>query len=74
MIYRDPVRSQKMMKGRVASQFITLMCFLGYAGSENADWRIAPMFQDVQKWKEIQKQEEEEERNKQQQQNFEHGK
>jgi len=31
---RDPVRSQRMMKYRVAAQFVTLMCFVGYIGWE----------------------------------------
>lgn len=29
---RDPIKSQKMMRLRVGSQFATLMIFIGYAG------------------------------------------
>jgi Hypoxia induced protein conserved region len=54
---RDPVRSQKMMQARVMAQFVTLLCFIGYVGLDNADFRIAPMFQDVKKWKEVQEEE-----------------
>jgi Hypoxia induced protein conserved region len=43
---RDPVRSQRMMKNRVIAQFVTLLCFMGYMGIEQADFRIAPMVQD----------------------------
>jgi hypothetical protein len=47
---RDTVRSQKMMRGRVAAQFFTLVCFIGYIGSSGkADWRLAPMYQDAMK-------------------------
>jgi len=54
---RDPVRSQRMMKYRVMAQFATLVCFIGYMGLDNADFRLAPLYQDVKKWEEIQKQE-----------------
>ncbi|GKY94385.1 hypothetical protein MPSEU_000404500 [Mayamaea pseudoterrestris] len=46
---RDPVRSQKMMKYRVAAQFVTLICFIGYLGVERLDFRVAPMYQDAKK-------------------------
>lgn len=46
---RDPVRSQKMMKGRIMAQFATLVCFMGYMGLEQFDFRLAPMYQDVKK-------------------------
>lgn len=48
---RDPVTSQKMMRNRVAAQFLTLACFVGYLGtaSAGADWRLAPHTQDA--WK-----------------------
>lgn len=46
---RDPVKSQRMMKARVMAQFATLMCFIGYLGVENLDFRIAPMYQDAKK-------------------------
>ena len=29
------------------AQFATLMCFVGYVGLENFDFRLAPMYQDV---------------------------
>jgi hypothetical protein len=43
---RDPVTSQRMMRNRVAAQFVTIVCFIGYMGYEQADFRLAPMFQD----------------------------
>jgi Hypoxia induced protein conserved region len=43
---RDVVRSQRMMRNRVAAQFVTLACMVGYMGMEQADFRIAPKFQD----------------------------
>ena len=46
-----------MMQARVMAQFVTLLCFIGYVGLDNADFRIAPMFQDVQKWNAIQEEE-----------------
>lgn len=55
---RDPVKSQRMMKFRVAAQFATLVCFMGYVGWENLDFRLAPMYQDVQKWKKLQEEDE----------------
>lgn len=45
---RDPVRSQRMMKYRVAAQFVTLVCFIGYLGVDRLDFRVAPMYQDAQ--------------------------
>lgn len=61
---RDPVRSQKMMRNRIMAQFVTLICFVGYVGIENTDFRMAPLFQDVKKWNEIQKEEKEEKEKK----------
>jgi len=49
---RDPVRSQRAMRNRVMAQFATLICFIGYMGVEQQDWRIAPMYQDSKKRKE----------------------
>jgi len=46
---RDPVRSQRAMRNRVMAQFATLICFIGYMGVEQQDWRIAPMYQDAKK-------------------------
>jgi len=46
---RDPVRSQRMMKYRVAAQFVTLLCFIGYVGRDSLDFRVAPMYQDAKK-------------------------
>jgi hypothetical protein len=46
---QDPVNSQRMMKFRVMGQFATLVCFIGYAGLENFDWRLAPLYQDIKK-------------------------
>ena len=43
---RDPVTSQRMMRNRVIAQFVTVLCFIGYMGLEQADFRIAPMVQD----------------------------
>lgn len=43
---KDPVTSQRMMRNRVIAQFVTLICFIGYMGLEQADFRIAPMVQD----------------------------
>jgi hypothetical protein len=43
---RDPVTSQKMMRNRVIAQFVTIICFIGYMGLDQADFRIAPMVQD----------------------------
>jgi hypothetical protein len=48
---RDPVRSQRMMKYRVAAQFATIVCFIGYLGVEKLDFRVAPMYQDAKKIK-----------------------
>lgn len=42
---RDPVNSQRMMRNRVIAQFFTLICFVGYMGLEQADFRIAPKVQ-----------------------------
>ena len=44
---RDPVGSQRAMRNRVLAQFATLMCFVGYMGAEQQDWRFAPMYQDA---------------------------
>ena len=49
---RDPVRSQRMMRNRVMAQFATLIAFIGYMGMDQADWRLAPMYQDKHKKKE----------------------
>ena len=35
-----------MMRNRVIAQFVTVICFIGYMGLEQADFRIAPMVQD----------------------------
>ena len=35
-----------MMRNRVIAQFVTIICFVGYMGLEQADFRIAPMVQD----------------------------
>ena len=35
-----------MMRNRVVAQFVTLACFVGYMGLDQADFRIAPMVQD----------------------------
>jgi hypothetical protein len=59
---RDPVTSQKMMRNRVIAQFVTILCFIGYMGMEQADFRIAPMVQDrlaAEKLKQQQLQEQE---------------
>lgn len=42
---RDSARSQKMMRARVAAQFMTLAMFVGYTGLNEFDWTIAPMYQ-----------------------------
>lgn len=52
---QDPVKSQRMMRGRVAAQFITILCFIGYVGIDNCDFRIAPMYQDAKKMRAMQK-------------------
>jgi hypothetical protein len=49
---RNPVRSQKMMQYRVAAQFVTLLCFIGYVGLDSFDLRIAPMYQEAKKARE----------------------
>jgi hypothetical protein len=46
---RDAARSQKMMRARVGAQFATLLIFIGYAGSSNIDWTLAPMYQQARK-------------------------
>ena len=43
---RDPVTSQRMMRNRVIAQFVTILCFIGYVGADQADFRLAPMVQD----------------------------
>lgn len=35
-----------MMRNRVIAQFVTIICFIGYMGFEQADFRLAPMVQD----------------------------
>jgi hypothetical protein len=42
---RDAQRSQKMMRARVAAQFMTLAVFVAYTGLGEFDWTIAPMYQ-----------------------------
>lgn len=42
---RDANRSQKMMRARVAAQFVTLLIFVGYTGLDKFDFTIAPMYQ-----------------------------
>jgi hypothetical protein len=42
----NPVRSNKMMQYRVGAQFVTLLCFIGYMGVDEFDFRIAPMYQE----------------------------
>ncbi|KAL7544198.1 hypothetical protein ACHAWF_007577 [Thalassiosira exigua] len=39
---RDPVKSQKMMRLRVGSQFATIMIFVGYAGWNSFTFDLAP--------------------------------
>lgn len=39
---RDPARSQVMMRLRVASQFATIMIFVGYAGWNAVSFDFAP--------------------------------
>ena len=39
---RDPVKSQKMMRLRVGSQFATIMIFIGYAGWRSFTFEMAP--------------------------------
>eukprot|EP00559_Dactyliosolen_fragilissimus_P008843 CAMPEP_0184859880 /NCGR_PEP_ID=MMETSP0580-20130426/4846_1 /TAXON_ID=1118495 /ORGANISM="Dactyliosolen fragilissimus" /LENGTH=167 /DNA_ID=CAMNT_0027356739 /DNA_START=81 /DNA_END=584 /DNA_ORIENTATION=- len=39
---RDPVRSQKMMRLRVGSQFATIMIFVGYMGMNSFNLEFAP--------------------------------
>lgn len=46
---RDPVNSQRAMRNRVLAQFATLICFIGYMGKEQQDWRFAPMYQEAKK-------------------------
>ena len=55
---RDPVRSQRAMRNRVIAQFATLICFIGYMGVEQQDWRLAPLYQDAKK-KDIEKEKDE---------------
>lgn len=42
---RDAQRSQKMMRARVAAQFMTLAIFVAYTGFGEFDFTIAPMYQ-----------------------------
>lgn len=55
---RDPVNSQRAMCNRVAAQFITLVCMIGYLGTDldRADFRLAPQTQDA--WKKKKEEEE----------------
>jgi Hypoxia induced protein conserved region len=46
---RDPVRSQRMMRNRIAAQFVTIACFVGYMGLDQFDLRVAPMYQENRK-------------------------
>lgn len=39
---RDPVKSQKMMRLRVGSQFATILIFIGYAGWSSFSFDFAP--------------------------------
>lgn len=39
---RDPAKSQTMMRLRVASQFATLLIFIGYAGMNSFTMQLAP--------------------------------
>jgi hypothetical protein len=39
---RDASRSQTMMRARVGAQFATLLIFMGYAGMEAINFKIAP--------------------------------
>lgn len=39
---RDPIKSQSMMRLRVASQFATIMIFIGYAGMNAFTLDFAP--------------------------------
>lgn len=48
------------MRNRIMAQFVTLICFVGYVGIENTDFRMAPLFQDVKKWNEYEQKEKEE--------------
>mmetsp|Transcript_49153 Transcript_49153/g.74745 ORF Transcript_49153/g.74745 Transcript_49153/m.74745 type:complete len:131 (+) Transcript_49153:47-439(+) len=41
---RDPRRSQKMMRARVAAQFGTLAAFVGYMGFDNVNFDVAPAY------------------------------
>lgn len=40
-----------MMRARVGSQFATLLIFMGYAGMNAIDFKIAPMYQASQEIK-----------------------
>lgn len=57
---RDPVTSQRMMRNRVIAQFVTIICFVGYMGLEQADFRIAPMVQDKVAAEKLKQQQEQE--------------
>ena len=39
---RDPKKSQKMMRLRVGSQFMTIIIFVGYAGMNAFTMELAP--------------------------------
>jgi hypothetical protein len=39
---RDPAKSQTMMRLRVASQFATILIFIGYAGMNSFTLQLAP--------------------------------
>jgi hypothetical protein len=49
--HQDPVKSQKMMRARVAAQLATIVVVAVYqlsrpGGFANVDFRLAPMYQD----------------------------
>ena len=64
---RDPVKSQRMMRNRVAAQFATIMTFVAYMGADNFDLRLAPMYQDAKKVERMLKEEAEKQQQQQQQ-------
>ena len=41
------MRSQHMMRARIAAQFATLMIFVGYAGTSAFNLQIAPGYQNI---------------------------
>lgn len=38
-----------MMRMRIGAQFVTILCFVGYMGLDQFDWRLAPMYQEAKK-------------------------